>query len=171
LDNLSIFTDQPWVKIDETGDRVLFVFRSSNDLLISKNGDVQTCTWEYLEYMDSLLIKRGGQKSLYKQGFLDEQVMIMVKDGQGDYLLLANENKVDERDPESILHRLDRRYLTSPSREVGVSNSSGKPEDPDVLSASSNEPAQESIGVGSFFIIAALFLVFALWVIAVLVAK
>jgi hypothetical protein len=68
LDNLSIFTDQPWVKIDETGDRVLFVFRSSNDLLISKNGDVQTCTWEYLEYMDSLLIKRGGQKSLYKQG-------------------------------------------------------------------------------------------------------
>jgi hypothetical protein len=168
---LSIFTDQPWVKLDETGDRVLFVFRSSNDLLISKNGDVQTCTWEYLEYMDSLLIKRGGQKSLYKQGFLDEQVMIMVKDGQGDYLLLANENKVDERDPESILHRLDRRYLTSPSPEVGVSTSSGKPEDPDVLSASSNEPAQESIGVGSFFIIAALFLVFALWVIAVLVAK
>jgi hypothetical protein len=114
LDNLALFTDQPWVQIDETGDRTVFVFRSEgNELLISKNGNVNTCSWEYLEYMNSLLIEANGEKTLYNQGFMDEAVMILRKDGQADYLLLANENKVQERSPEKILAILSQKYLTA----------------------------------------------------------
>jgi len=126
LDNLSLFTDQPWVKIDDSGDRIVFVFRSSNnELLVSRNGDVQTCSWEYLDYMDSLVIHRDGQKSLYNQGFLDEQAMILVKDGNSEYLLLANENKVEERAPRELLERLDRKYLKeSTSQDEGGQSAS-----------------------------------------------
>lgn len=114
LDNLALFTDQPWVQIDESGDRTVFVFRSEgNELLISRNGSVNTCSWEYLEYMDSLLIETNGKKTLYKQGFMDESVMILSKDGQADYLLLANENKVQERNAEKILKNLSQKYLTA----------------------------------------------------------
>lgn len=114
LDNLALFTDHPWIQIDESGDRTVFVFRSEgNELLISKNGNVNTCSWEYLDYMNSLLVEANGKKTLYNQGFMDEAVMILSKDGQSDYLLLANENKVQERDAEKILANLSRKYLTT----------------------------------------------------------
>jgi len=114
LDNLALFTDQPWIQIDESGDRTVFVFRSEgNELLISKNGNVNTCSWEYLEYMNSLLIEANGEKTLYNQGFMDESVMILSKDGQADYLLLANENKVQERKAVKILTNLSQKYLTA----------------------------------------------------------
>jgi hypothetical protein len=114
LDNLALFTDQPWIQIDGSGDRIVFVFRSEgNELLISKNGNVNTCSWEYLEYMNSLLVKANGKKILYNQGFMDETVMILSKDGQSDYLLLANENKVQERKAEKILASLTKKYLTA----------------------------------------------------------
>lgn len=116
LDNLALFTDQPWIQIDESGDRTVFVFRSErNELLISQNGNVSTCSWEYLEYMNSLLIEANGEKTLYNQGFMDEAVMILSKDGQSDYLLLANENKVEERNGEKILSNLSQKYLTADS--------------------------------------------------------
>ena len=114
LDNLALFTDHPWIQIDDSGDRTVFVFRSEgNELLISKNGNVKTCSWEYIDYMNSLLVKLNGQKTLYNQGFMDESVMILSKDGQTDYILLANENKVEERDGEKIITTLTRKYLTS----------------------------------------------------------
>lgn len=114
LDNLALFTDHPWIQIDESGDRTVFVFRSEgNELLISKNGNVNTCSWEYLEYMNSLLVEANEKKTLYNQGFMDEAVMILSKDGESDYLLLANENKVQERSAEKILANLSHKYLTS----------------------------------------------------------
>ena len=114
LDNLVLFTDQPWIQIDESGDRTVYVFRSEgNELLISKNGNVNTCSWEYLAYMNSLMIQANGKKTLYNQGFMDETVMILSKDGQADYLLLANENKVQEYTAEKILTNLSQRYLTA----------------------------------------------------------
>lgn len=125
LDNLALFTDHPWIQSDDSGDRTVFVFRSEgNELLISKNGNVKTCSWEYLDYMNSLLVEVGGQKKLYNQGFIDEDVMILSKDGKNNYLLLANENKVGERDGEKIITTLTRKYLT-PRGATGSTQSGG----------------------------------------------
>lgn len=114
LDNLSLITDTPWIQVDDSNDRVVFIFRSKgSELLVSENGDVNTCSWEYLDYMDALLVKMGERRALYNHGFLDDAVMILSKDGSADYLLLVNEKKVEARDRERVLSRLNRKYLES----------------------------------------------------------
>lgn len=116
LDNLTLLTDQPWVQLDESGDRTVFVFRSDgNELLVSRNGKVNTCTWEYLEHMNSLVIETDEEKTLYNQGFLDESAMILRKDGRDEYLLLANENKVEVTAAEKVLEQLERKYIEDTS--------------------------------------------------------
>ena len=129
LDNLALLTDQPWVQLDESEDRTVFVFRKDgNELLVSKNGDVNTCGWEYLEHMNSLVIEVSGQKILYNQGFLDESVMILRKDGGGEYLLMANENKVDAIKTDKVLEYLSRKYVEGSkekeTKKINTSNQS-----------------------------------------------
>lgn len=112
LDNLALLTDHPWVEVSDTGDRTLYVFRSdNNELLISRNGEVSTCTWEYLEYANALLIEVDGQRRLYKQGFVDPAVVVLRLDGQEDFLMLANENKIDEPEPRRVQGWLENKYL------------------------------------------------------------
>lgn len=114
LDNLSLITDTPWIQVDDSNDRIVFIFRSKgSELLVSENGDVNTCSWEYLDYMDALLVKMGERRALYNHGFLDDAVMILSKDGSADYLLLVNEKKVEARDRDRVLARLNRKYLES----------------------------------------------------------
>lgn len=42
LDNLTLLTNQHWVVLDELGaSKTVFIFRSNNELLISRNGKVE----------------------------------------------------------------------------------------------------------------------------------
>ena len=128
LDNLSLFTDHPWVQIDDSGNRTVFIFRKEgNELLISQNGEVGTSTWEYLDYMNSLLVEIGDKCRLYNQGFLDDSVMILRQDGQQDYLLLVNENKINPNNPEQIFARLNQKYLSAPTAADTPSSSAIDP--------------------------------------------
>jgi hypothetical protein len=112
LDNLALLTDQPWVKVDTPESKIVYIFRSQkNELLISRNGNVSTCRWEYLETMDSLVIEEDGEKRLFKQGFFDESAMILRKDGQEEFLLLVNENKIDLRERKEITDHLSQKYI------------------------------------------------------------
>ena len=49
LDNLTLLTNQHWVVLDELeSSKTVFIFRSNNELLISRNGKVEKAKWEYL---------------------------------------------------------------------------------------------------------------------------
>ena len=49
LDNLTLLTNQHWVVVDEiVNSKTVYIFRSNNELLISKNGKVEKAKWEYL---------------------------------------------------------------------------------------------------------------------------
>lgn len=127
LDNLALFEDQPWVQVDDSGERRVYVFRSANnELLISEKGEVRTCSWEYLEYLNSLLIKVGGSKRLYNQGFFDEAFMILKKDDAAEYMLLVNANRVADPSVEKSLERLQQKYLSSPPPGITIPASAEK---------------------------------------------
>jgi len=91
LNDTAIFADVPWAFIDEDGDKVTYIFRRNNELLVSKKGDVTTGHWEYLPVMQSLLIEHAGRKRMYNQGFVDNVVMALRKDGTEELFLLANQ--------------------------------------------------------------------------------
>jgi hypothetical protein len=69
LDNLSLLTNQHWVAIDDIDkEKNIFIFRSNNQLLISKNGKVEKAKWEYLGH-NSILIDKNDESYLFKHGF------------------------------------------------------------------------------------------------------
>lgn len=91
LNDTAIFADIPWGFIDDDGDKVTYIFRRNNELLVSKLGDVTTGHWEYLPVMQSLLIEHASRKRMYNQGFVDSAVMALQKDGTEEIFLLANQ--------------------------------------------------------------------------------
>lgn len=112
LNETAIFADVPWAFIDDDGDRVTYIFRRNNELLVSKRGEVTTGHWEYLSVLQSLLIEHGNRKRMYNQGFIDNAVMALKKDGTDELFWLANQqilpdlNLVDylEQKAQSISH-------------------------------------------------------------------
>lgn len=98
LNDTAIFAEIPWAFIDDDGDKVTYIFRRNNDLLVSKRGDVTTGHWEYLPVVQSLLIEHAGRKRMYNQGFVDNVVMALRKDGTDELFLLANQNVLPELD-------------------------------------------------------------------------
>lgn len=120
LDTQANFLDHTWLRIDEPEHRVIFVFRSQgNELLISRDGDVSTHTWDYLSHQNSLLVEVDGNKTLYRQGFIDQSVMILQKDGVEEYVFMINESKVSASSVELVLKRLTEKYLEAPKPVSG----------------------------------------------------
>lgn len=105
LNDTAIFADVPWAFIDGDGERVTYIFRRNNELLVSKHGEVTTGHWEYLAAMQSLLIEHANRKRMYNQGFVDNVVMALRKDGTNELFLLANQQALPDLDAVKYLER------------------------------------------------------------------
>lgn len=105
LNDTAIFADVPWAFIDGDGERVTYIFRRNNELLVSKHGEVTTGRWEYLAAMQSLLIEHANRKRMYNQGFVDNVVMALRKDGTNELFLLANQQALPDLDAVKYLER------------------------------------------------------------------
>ena len=93
LDNLTILTNQHWVLIERiTEAKYVYIFRSNNELLISKDGRVEKARWEYLGN-NSLLIDRKDESLIFKHGFVDENVLAIKIDSKEKYAIFINESK------------------------------------------------------------------------------
>lgn len=96
LNDEANFVEIPWGFIDEDGDKVTYIFRRNNELLVSKKGEVATGHWEYLPVVQSLLIEYNSSKMMYNQGFLDKAVMVLRKDGTEEIFALANSKIIQD---------------------------------------------------------------------------
>ena len=95
LDNLTLLTNQHWVSIDDIlSTKTIYIFRTNNELLISENGKVEKAKWEHLGNK-SILIDKSNDSYLFKQGFLDENVLALKVDTSKEYAVFVNENKYD----------------------------------------------------------------------------
>lgn len=118
LENTSLFVDIPWIFIDEEGNKLTYIFRQNNELLISKAGEVTSGKWEYLPFADSLLIDIEGQKRLYKHGFLDEGLMIMRKDETENLFITINSKKIPDLDVERYINTVQSNLISTKSAPV-----------------------------------------------------
>lgn len=115
LDNLTLLTDQHWVVIDEIeNSKVVYIFRSNNELLISKNGRIEKAKWEYIGN-NSLLIELKNNSYLFKQGFFDKNILALKVDGEESYAFLVNETMSSEEldSIEKINSFLNKKYIQS----------------------------------------------------------
>jgi len=127
LDNLTLLTNQHWVVVDEiTKSKTVYIFRTTKELLISKNGEVERANWEYLGNK-TLLINIGSRTYLFKQGFFDQNVLALKIDGKEEYAFLVNENKYDGElnSFDRIIDFLQKKYINA-SIKGAISSSGGQ---------------------------------------------
>lgn len=99
LDKKSILIEKPWTMIDDDMEQQKLIFKKNHELIISKNGKVQTGKWEYFSEAKSLLIDRGEDKLLCNEAYVDGSVLILRLDGTDNhYFALANSNNLPDLD-------------------------------------------------------------------------
>jgi hypothetical protein len=95
LDILTLLTNQHWVSIDDIlSTKTVYIFRTNNELLISKNGKVEKAKWEHLGNK-SILIDITTDSYLFKHDFFDGNVLALKVDSSDEYVVFVNENKYD----------------------------------------------------------------------------
>lgn len=127
LDNLTLLTNQHWVSIDDIlSTKTVYIFRTNNELLISKNGKVEKAKWEHLGNK-SLLIDKTTDSYLFKHGFFDENVLALKVDSCEEYAVFVNENKYDGElnSIDKVFDFLRRTYL-DPSIKSKIEVSTGQ---------------------------------------------
>ncbi len=97
LKKKGILVDQPWALIDEDNQIQKLIFKNDNNLILSKNGKVVEGKWEYFAQSKVMLIDRGTDKLLLKEQYIDDNVLLLKKDGtDSDFLAFANENSLPD---------------------------------------------------------------------------
>lgn len=127
LDNLTMLTNQHWVSIDDIlSTKTVYIFRTNNELLISKNGKVEKAKWEHLGNK-SLLIDRTTDSYLFKHGFFDENILALKVDSSEEYAVFVNENQYDGElnSIDKVFDFLRRTYL-DPSIKSTIEVSTGQ---------------------------------------------
>lgn len=130
LDNLTLLTNQHWVLLGELStSKVVYIFRSNNQLLISQNGLVEKAHWEYLG-TNAMLIDRTTESYLFKHGFFDENILALKLDGIEEYAFLINETKFKEEinSLEKALEFLASKYLKPQIKEEPLHKNNLEPE-------------------------------------------
>jgi len=99
LDHKEIFVDQPWILIDENGERHNYIFERNGNLLLSINGTVTNGRWRYIAASKAMVITTSLKDFLLKQAFVDKGMMFLKLDGSPDKpWVFANENLIPDLD-------------------------------------------------------------------------
>ena len=107
LKKKGLLVDKPWTLVNQEGHLQKLIFRRDNTLILSHEGVVKEGTWEYLPEAHSLLVDRVSDKLLLNEKYLDENVLILKKDGtKNDFFALANENSLADLDIPKYLYSL-----------------------------------------------------------------
>ena len=127
LDELALLTNQHWVIVNEIeNSKIVYIFRSNFELLISQNGKVEKGKWEYLGN-NSLLIEKANDCFLFKHGFFDENILALKIDGKEEYAILVNETRCGSEinTIQKVVEFLENKYLKMLSNnfiQINVNN-------------------------------------------------
>ncbi len=119
LEVKSILLNNSWFVFSDTGEKIVFMFRSNSELLIDINGKVCKGNWELLA-ANILLIDMGSESYLYEATFVEKQFLALSLDESNDYLILIEEgfkNQLALNSNERIDHYLENKYIIQPELE------------------------------------------------------
>jgi len=113
LKKQAIFLEKPWAFIDKDGAIQKLIFKKDKGLVISRNGEVVMGKWDYFPEARALLIDRVTDKLLLSEQFVDENVLILKKDGtENEFFGLANENTLPTYNIPKYLNELKKIQLS-----------------------------------------------------------
>lgn len=119
LEDITLLTNHHWVVLDELSkSKLKYIFRSGGQLIISQDGNAIEGEWEYLGH-NSIYIKFSGKQFLYKNGFFDDTILVLILDGSNETSILINESKFNPEFStiERVQSHLTSRYLVKNREE------------------------------------------------------
>ncbi len=91
LDFKTQLENHHWVLIDGIQtDKLVYIFRPNNQLIISKNGNVKKGNWESLGN-NSILIEYREVSLLLRQGFYTPEILALKLDSKNEFVIFVNE--------------------------------------------------------------------------------
>lgn len=127
LNQKALFLNYSWVQLGNTTARTLFIFREKNgELLIVNNGDMKSHKWEHLAHQNAIIFDIDGIKSMFQLGFIDDDVLILVKDGTSEFLVLVNETKIHKQSLKGLSDRLTQKYINNTDKKSNFWESTEK---------------------------------------------
>ena len=120
LDAESVLSNKSWYVFSDTGEKIVFMFRSNAELLIVVNGKVNKGKWELLPNK-VLLIDLGSESYLYNSAFVENQLLALNLDGANDCLIMIEEglkNQLALNSVDKIDKYLENKYIIQPELEL-----------------------------------------------------
>ena len=94
-------TGYSWVLLNSSKDFILYTFKGSNELMITKNGDVKIASYDLLSDNQSIIIK-GDKMEHFEISLAKNNLLLLSKLGKDDSLLFGNYTKFKDKSPEYI---------------------------------------------------------------------
>lgn len=101
LDAEAVLYNKNWEVFNDSGEKEVFIFRTNNELLISRTGIVQKGKWELLSN-NTLLIEVDGVLYLLNAAFVDSRFMALKLDGTNECMILIDSQLKQQLILESI---------------------------------------------------------------------
>ena len=112
LDAKAILYDKSWEVFNETGTKELMIFRTSQELLISRNGIIQKGKWELLD-IANIIIDVGEKSYLFNASYIEDKFLALKLDGTEEYMVMIEadmKSRFSLNSVKSIENYLDERY-------------------------------------------------------------
>jgi len=94
--------NKSWLQIDDSGDRITYIFKSNNQLHLTKNGLSQIVPWKYFPENERLVIYYNNNEGMsFQYTFIEKGVLLYLKADQGGNLLILANERV-EKAPKSV---------------------------------------------------------------------
>ena len=107
LKKKGILIDKPWILI-EKADTPKYIFRKDESLMKSIKGEVSDGKWEYFPEAKSLLITVVEEKILLNELYIDDNILVMQKDGvEFEPYTFVNEKTIPDLNALHYLYSLE----------------------------------------------------------------
>lgn len=85
--------NKSWLQIDDSGERITYVFKPNNQLYLTINGASQIVPWKYFPENERIVIYyKNNEGRSFRHSFIEKGVLLTLKDEQtGNIIVLANE--------------------------------------------------------------------------------
>ena len=104
----NILSDTSWILVDQTDSKTVFIFKSNeNTLLLSRDGDITAGTWEFIVDSDNLILQLENKNEMYNISIIEDDFVLLQKDGSEDYTVLANLTKYKDQLKSTIINLID----------------------------------------------------------------
>lgn len=100
----SYLTGCSWILANESGEDILYIFRSNDELLITKSGIVERCQYELIIDNNSIIITKNGIIEQYNIVNIQDDFLFLNRLSSDKIMVFANQTKFKD-EMKSVINR------------------------------------------------------------------